>query len=426
MAAAANTTVIELEKVPRSLLPGAKHRSDAHVASSTRAPSQQQRSGNCSSRQKRFGFAAFLALGCLFLWGVLLRVGTVSTCMNGRWPLFDTPAQLAANVPWAAYFASVYGHVPSSAFPLCVGDLWMFYTDLLDVHGVDIPAAVGACPIGEDISSEGQLYIENSRLSPANTSWSWHPARYDGGRFEAKKENTWVEVLHQGGIEDEHIGAWFLYAGGSGVSINTGRTIAFDDHNDAHVHFGVTHLPMKQRNERMCANASAAGYDTIQFVAHTCGMMYAAPGCLNTSDPTQQPRLFNLEIVATKLIGFHPCASADGRSAGVRSGWGGVKACSCNNSRGLFLHCEEVPASAARVLDGPRWRATEWGRANMMMRREGAMASGHSSQTARADEGQGMQRGPDESMDEEEEGGQSEKEVVDGAEEVADDVAGRR
>ena len=94
---------------------------------------------NCLSSKGRIKLCN---LACLFLWGVSLRVGGRNfsgTCLNGKWPRFDTPAELAANAPWAAYFASVYGHddaPPASAYPLCVGDLWMFYTDLLYYHGV--------------------------------------------------------------------------------------------------------------------------------------------------------------------------------------------------------------------------------------------------------------------------------------------------
>ena len=56
-------------------------------------------------------------------------------------------------------------------------------------------------------------------------------------------------------------------------------------------------------------------------------------------------RFFNLEIVATALSGVYPCASSDGRSALLHTGWSAAAPCTCNNSRGLFLHCDEVPFS---------------------------------------------------------------------------------
>ena len=65
-------------------------------------------------------------------------------------------------------------------------------------------------------------------------------------------------VVEHLGIDDEHVGAWFLHARGSGIWVHTGRTIAFGDHAEAWEAFGVGHLDLKARNEAMCANASAA------------------------------------------------------------------------------------------------------------------------------------------------------------------------
>tara|TARA_B100000780_G_scaffold176004_1_gene123308 strand:- start:39 stop:635 length:597 start_codon:yes stop_codon:yes gene_type:complete len=194
----------------------------------------------------------------------------------------------------------------------------------------------------------GQRYEVHSTLSPPNTTWSWHPAP-DG--FAPLEADAWVEVLHKGGIEDEHVGAWFLTARGSGIWLSLGATIAFDDHEEGWRYFGVASLTDSDpkvagflRNEAMSANASAAGYDSIQFVRHTCPMMYK--GCLNTSLPDLT--YFNREVVVTSLQGIHTCASADGSSPLLRTGWpqaGKGATCTCNNSAGDHLHCAEVAAS---------------------------------------------------------------------------------
>ena len=97
------------------------------------------------------------------------------------------------------------------------------------------------------------------------------------------------------------------------------------------------------RNEVMCANAAAAGYDSIKFVRHTCNMMYGQ--CRDASKPALN--YWNIEVVSTRLVGFHPCGSSDGVSPLIRSGWQGSDACSCNNSR-AFINCAEVPP-AGRV-----------------------------------------------------------------------------
>ena len=48
--------------------------------------------------------------------------------------------------------------------------------------------------------------------------------------------------MHVGGISDEHTGAWFLQAAGSGIFFNTGRTISFDDHADGHLFFDAANV----------------------------------------------------------------------------------------------------------------------------------------------------------------------------------------
>ena len=297
--------------------------------------------------------AALLMLGAI---STLIRPAAKapqSTCMAGRWPLFNNSSQLAAHSAWAAYVARVYGSLPThaAAYPLCTGDLWLIYTRELDASGspLNVPEqAISRCP-RDDGSVEGQRYEKHSKLyETPSVSWIWHPSP---NGFDALASDTWVEVLHKGGIPDEHAGAWFLTARGSGIWFNTGRTMAFDDHEDGWRHFGVDHLPRDDRNEAMSANASGAGLDSLQFVRHTCKMMYS--DCLNTSLPNLT--FFNLEVVSTRLQGIHACASANGSSPLLRTGWPGAKAgggeaaagapCTCDNNASEHLHCAEVPAS---------------------------------------------------------------------------------
>jgi hypothetical protein len=121
---------------------------------------------------------------------------------------------------------------------------------------------------------------------------------------------------------DEHYGAWFLYAKGSGVWFNTGKTIQFDEHSDAYKHFG------KNGNEEMCKAAAAAGYDTIIFVAHHDHVNYPC------DDAGKYPYM-NVEIVAVKLKGTYSCGAKGQPDAGVlRSGWAVTKTdkCNCDNA----------------------------------------------------------------------------------------------
>ena len=112
--------------------------------------------------------------------------------------------------------AAVYGGAIPAAmtFPWCVGGLWMLYADVIAAHKVTTPASVGPCPTNKG-QTAGQLYSSNNLFQPSNAVWIWHP-----GPFKAFADSTWIEVIHMGGLGDEHIGAWFFHAKGSGIWVN--------------------------------------------------------------------------------------------------------------------------------------------------------------------------------------------------------------
>jgi hypothetical protein len=290
------------------------------------------------------GVASLLLIGLLFS-GQPMNRSPPTTCTGG-WPAFSSRTELEAS-SWSAYLEAVYGTMPPTrpASPLCIGDLWVLYSELLDrvldaESGLPEASPVSECP-REEGNLEGVRYTRHSRLTnPNHTSWIWHPRPHG---FTALGADTWVEVAHKGGIEDETDGAWFLAAKGSGIWINTGATIAFDDHADGWRHFNVSNVSWGERNQAMVRQALDAGLDSIQFLRHTCQMMYR--DCLNTSLPNLT--FFNLEVVSTRLVGIFACASANGTSPLLRTGWPphADRPCTCNNSASEHLHCREVPAS---------------------------------------------------------------------------------
>ena len=112
-------------------------------------------------------------------------------------------------------FQAVYGGAPTSpsAYPLCVGDAWMFYDDIIETQNItDIPQSVVVCPT--NASAEGQRYWANNNIPPQDVSWSWHgipnATRHPSPR-PAFASNTWVEVIHERVTSDEKTGAWFYY-----------------------------------------------------------------------------------------------------------------------------------------------------------------------------------------------------------------------
>ncbi len=111
----------------------------------------------------------------------------------------------------------------------------MLYDQKLSSAAVSsVPASADQCPARA--AQEATRYESNNVYSPAETSWSLHWPPY-----QAFAEQTWVEVMRQRDpFGDEHFGAWFVYAKGSGIWLNTGATVAFDTHWDAYKQFDVT------------------------------------------------------------------------------------------------------------------------------------------------------------------------------------------
>ena len=129
-----------------------------------------------------------------------------------------------------------------------------------------------------------------------------------------------------GPFGDEHHGAWFLLARGSGVYLHTGQTIVCDDHAAAYSHFGVA----SGANEKLCEAAAASGYDTVQFVAHVDHTDYP---CDSHNTGVAGMAYMNVEVVATRMVGTYACGDKAGRSEQLRAGWGASRACECDNSR---------------------------------------------------------------------------------------------
>ena len=119
-------------------------------------------------------------------------------------------------------------------------------------------------------------------------------------------------------------GTWFYAARGSGVFMNLGRTMAFDEHSDAFKlllpdePFDIFAIIARGRPladymiyARLFTKAAAMGIDTIQFT-RLCNM--GPCGCA-------------IEIVDTRGHGHRACATLP-----MRSGWNASKPCACKDS----------------------------------------------------------------------------------------------
>ena len=158
--------------------------------------------------------------------------------------------------------------------------------------------------------------------SSKDLTWAWHSL--DAPPYAGFAANSIVEVSHQKDpFGDEHHGMWFVYGRGSGVFFDVGKTKVFNDHPDAYAFFKVP--ATGDRNQQMCVNAVAAGYDSVQFVKHKDAVNYPCAKSIGAS-------WMNIEIVAVKLVGTYACGQSAGTPASLRSGWRGTRPCKCDPS----------------------------------------------------------------------------------------------
>jgi hypothetical protein len=275
----------------------------------------------------------------------MISILNPGACVGG-WPSFANASALEAD-PWGRYFQEVYGNVPSDnkSYPLCIGDLWMFYENILDRTQPRIPTSVGQCPTDCGMM-QMQRYDQNNMFSPHGVTWSWHPLP-----FRAIPNSTYVEVIHQEDpFGDEHKGAWMFQAKGSGISFNVGKSLAFrgnfhNGHDDAMEYFEIDKQPCagdwKRRNECLSITAAAQGWDSLQFIGHSDDWEWTGTDDNFCSNRGGIPPM-NIEIVATRGQGTYACMAANGtaNALGLKKGWdasGGD--CICDNSK-THLNCE--------------------------------------------------------------------------------------
>jgi hypothetical protein len=250
----------------------------------------------------------------------------------GGWPKFTDYNHLKGD-NWGRYFEAVYGEVPDSGYPICLSDFWVLYEQELEKAGITTPNTPSQCPTDASESSKGELFSSNQgpRLSAPGVKAIFHPPA-----FGAFPDNTWVEVSHRAFPKDEHFGAWFYYAKGSGMWYNIGKSIAFQDHQGAYEHYGADKSDhWSKRNEVMSKLCAAAGDDTIQFLNHVDGG--TCNDCCRDSTPSEVS--WNYEFVACAMKGKYACAAEPGDTT-LKAGWMGKRNCECVED-GLKLEDEE-------------------------------------------------------------------------------------
>ena len=152
-------------------------------------------------------------------------------------------------------------------------------------------------------------------------------------RFAAAARGTWMEVTHCGGTTREQNAAYFYLARGSGLWINTGRSIAFGTHDEAVRMLLHRNCSDAQRNEGMwqcdrelddmASAAAARGFDTVQFLQHCdakCEQCMHEVAVLGASGATACPDLKARGGYRCGARAQRPCACTEhSHSVGTRA-----------------------------------------------------------------------------------------------------------
>ena len=254
-------------------------------------------------------------------------------------PVYDQAALVASG--WAAYLQLVYGDFSRLEYPFAPSSLSVLYPQLLNLSGVRVPAA-REC---RREMPEGFVYRERMYLESPSYVHVSHKAR------DALPSGTWVEVSHCT-VGWHEGGYWTYHSPGSGMYINTGRTVAFAGHQEAAAFFGSKTALLARANGGNAVRhgarggagevnemkfrraAAAAGYDTVQL------LRWADQACGNLA----------VEILHTRAVGKNTCGPP------MRTGWGATRPCNCSAIEGpnwSFLRQKErdsrsCPAGAIR------------------------------------------------------------------------------
>lgn len=257
---------------------------------------------------------------------------------------------------WETYVARVYGHKTT----MNIEDVDV----LLPEHGAPRPPPLrssshyAACPASDD-APFGRLNWH----APLNLGYLRRFTAVDPPRAPAKN-GSWVEVTHCGHSAFETGGAFFYGLRGSGLWIFVGRSLAFETHEDAALHFlGRPCAPGNAKDENlgvvqcddempeMMRVAKRRGWDSLQFTRHCDAFCGAGRGGALKGDRRSQ--LCVAEIVRVGVDGSQACP----RGVDFRRGADASAPCICEASEGFLsqrgpcARCADSGADTAAATD---------------------------------------------------------------------------
>jgi hypothetical protein len=230
-----------------------------------------------------------------------------SWCDNHQvqgWPTFNNQAALSGDAKWSQYFKSVYGSVPTTGYPICIGGMYFAYKNAMEQAGISTSSLASV-----DQEFGGTIWTID------HGSNSYHLSSITGNTVpKAFASNTWVEGLHCQTSEEKH-SAWYWYYPGSGIWIWSGTTEAFMNRYDAQQkylgwHSDCNGSPTFECGGKLFTTAkSKFGIDTVQYVGETDDITFM--------------------FIVTTGEGRYTCGSAQTQ---WKAGWAASRSCNCDQT----------------------------------------------------------------------------------------------
>lgn len=245
------------------------------------------------------------------------------------WPTFKDAKELGQDAEWSSYFTNIYGEIPKSGYPICVGA----FTQIPARGGQTKPTQ--QCHLTQP--NDGELVDTMSDCcDPRNNVVSFiYNSKNVGLDVPA---NHWAEVQHRSFSQDKDA-AWYYLVFGSAIWWNVGQTVVYKDHPDASL--ALVGTPCKddaghatppteceQDFPGWFNTARSQGLDSIQITHHyDCGCGAEGPSSWSDADGHHN-RLCQTEIID---VNGHGNVHGGCASSSYKAGWAAAQVCNCNS-----------------------------------------------------------------------------------------------
>lgn len=255
-------------------------------------------------------------------------------CANAAagWPTFNSVTDLTNDAEWSTYFTLVYGGIPQTGYPICVGAFVQIV-----IRGKQTTKPVQQCQ--DSTGQDGDLVTIGKPYNCCDPPDNLVSFIYNTKNLgNAVPENNWVEIQHVSFIQDKH-SAWYYLAFGSAIWWNVGKTVVYKDHPDVSLALlgttckdepghGTPPTECELDFNKWFVEARKKGLQSIQITHHyDCGCGPTGPSSW-TEGKINHNRQCQLEIID---VNGHGNAHGGCASLTYKAGWMATQDCACND-----------------------------------------------------------------------------------------------